>query len=292
MIDAHHHIWRQKDLPWLLGPERPRIFGSYSGIKRDYLIREYLDDISNVGIEKSVYVQANWAPNWWADEITWVEAVADQYGWPNAIIGFQDFTQDDVRPNLERAKQFGKLRGFRQQFHWHENPLYRFAPTPDQFNTKRVYENISQLAEYDWVFELQVFSDQMDHAAELVRSCPDTTFVLQHAGMLEDTSDDGWAGWRDGMKRLAEFENVVTKLSAFGTFIHRNDFDFIRDVSRETIKIFGAKRCMFGSNFPIEKLWTNYGDLFDSFRKATAGLPKGQQKAIFNDTAERVYRLT
>ena len=291
MIDAHHHIWRQKDLPWLLGPERPRIFGPYAGIKRDYLIREYLDDISETGIEKSVYVQANWAPNWWADEIAWVEGVSDQHGWPNAIIGFLDFTQENIRPQLEKAKQFERLRGFRQQFHWHENPLYRFAPKPDQFNTKQVRSNISKLADYGWVFELQVFPTQMEDAAQLVGSCPETTFVLQHAGMLEDTSDEGWVSWRDGMKRLAEFKNVVTKLSALGTFIHRNDPEFVKKVSKETIKVFGAKRCMFGSNFPIEKLWSKYSDLFDGFRKATTGLPKGQQKAIFNDTAEWVYRL-
>ena len=291
MIDAHHHIWRQKDLPWLLGPERPRIFGPYAPIKRDYLIEEYLDDISKTGIEKSVYVQANWASSWWADEISWVEAVAQRTGWPHAVVGFMDFTRGDVAPKLKQAKEFELLRGFRQQFHWHENPLYRFAPDPCQFDTKNVRNNIAQLADYGWVFELQVFPSQMNDAARLVKACPDVTFVLQHAGMLEDQSESGWEEWREGMKRLSGLENIVSKLSAFGTFIHRNDPDFIRQIVRETIKIFGAQRCLFGSNFPIEKLWTAYGELIDAFRNATTGLPKGQQKAIFNDTAARVYRL-
>ena len=78
IIDAHHHIWRQADLPWLLGPEQPRIFGPYKAIMRDYLIEEFLDDIKGSGIEKSVYVQANWAPNWFADEAAWVQSVADR----------------------------------------------------------------------------------------------------------------------------------------------------------------------------------------------------------------------
>jgi predicted TIM-barrel fold metal-dependent hydrolase len=64
IVDAHHHIWRQTDLPWLLGPSQPRIFGEYDAIKRDYPIAEYLDDIAGSNVEKSVYVQANWAPNW------------------------------------------------------------------------------------------------------------------------------------------------------------------------------------------------------------------------------------
>ena len=59
MIDAHHHIWRQADLPWLLGPEQPRIFGPYGPIRRDYLVTEFLADLAGTGIERSVYVQAN-----------------------------------------------------------------------------------------------------------------------------------------------------------------------------------------------------------------------------------------
>ena len=291
MIDAHHHIWRQKDLPWLLGPEQPRIFGPYAPIKRDYLVEEFLEDLAGTGIEKSVYVQANWAPNWWADEIAWVQETADRTGWPHAIVGFLDFTQADVTQALEKVKDPPLLRGFRQQYHWHEEPLYRFAPGPSQFDDPKVRKNIAKLAEYGLAFDLQVFPKQMKGAARLAAACPDTTFILQHAGMLTETTKAAWTEWREALATLAALPNVVTKLSAFGTFIHRNDSDFIRQIIGETLEIFGADRCMYGSNFPIEKIWTSYKDLFTAFRDATAGLPKGQQKAIFNDTAARVYRL-
>lgn len=291
MIDAHHHIWRQKDLPWLLGPEQPRIFGPYAAIKRDYPIEEYLDDVKDTGIEKSVYVQANWAPNWAADEVAWVSEEAQRTGWPHAIVGYADFTAADVRPQLDKLKPYPLMRGIRQQFHWHENPLYRFAARPDLPADPTVQKNIARLAEYGWSFDLQVFPAQMEDAAKLARACPDVTFILQHAGMLEDTSDEGWSQWRDGMRRLAECGNVVTKLSAFGTFIHRNDAAFIKQMIVETEQIFGAKRCLFGSNFPIEKLWTSYSELFAAFRQGASKLSKSAQKAIFNDTAARVYRL-
>jgi len=117
MIDAHHHIWLQKDLPWLLGAVPPRIFGPYATIKRDYLIDEYLADIAGTGIEKSVYVQANWAPNWAAGEVAWVQLVADAHGWPHGIVGYADFTVADVRPQLDRLKKYPLMRGIRQQFH-------------------------------------------------------------------------------------------------------------------------------------------------------------------------------
>lgn len=291
MIDAHHHIWLQKDLPWLLGPEQPRIFGPYGSIKRDYLIEEYLEDIKGLGITKSVYVQANWAPNWFEDEVAWVQSVSDETGWPHGIVGYADFTVEDVRPQLDRLKKYPAMRGIRQQLHWHENPLYRFASNPDIPRDPVLQRNIARLGEYGWSFDLQVFSGQMEAAVELANACPDVTFILQHAGMLEDASEDGWEAWRKGMKRLSKCSNVVSKLSAFGTFIHRNDPEFIEVMVKETVKIFGAKRCMYGSNFPIEKLWTSYTDLFAAFQAAASSLPKNQQKAIFQDTAARVYKL-
>lgn len=291
MIDAHHHIWRQSDLPWLLGPEQPRIFGPYAAIKRDYLIDEYLADLQGTGITKSVYVQANWAPNWFADEVAWVQSIADQHGWPNGIVGYADFTVEDVRSQLDRLKDYPLMRGIRQQLHWHENPLYRFATRPDLAVDPVVQRNIAHLADFGWSFDLQVFSGQMANAAKLAETCPDVTFILQHAGMLEDTSKAGWSQWRAGMKQLSVCPNVVTKLSAFGTFIHKNDPAFIAKMVAETVKMFGAERCMFGSNFPIEKIWTSYGALFNAFQSATEGFSKSRQKAIFNDTAKRVYRL-
>lgn len=191
IIDAHHHIWRQTDLPWLLGPTRPRIFGPYDAIKRDYLIGEYLDDIKDTGVTQSVYVQANWAPNWFADEAAYVSRTAAEAGWPHAIVAFCDMTQDDARRDLDTLAKFPLVRGIRQQFHWHENPLYRFAGSPDMAREAAVQRNMAHLADYGFSFDLQVFAGQMEDAGELAASCPDVTFILQHAGMLEDLSDDG-----------------------------------------------------------------------------------------------------
>ena len=291
MIDAHHHIWRQADLPWLQGPEQPRIFGPYTRIKSDYLISEYLADIDRTGVEKSVYVQANWPPARFEDEVAWVQDTAQESGWPHGIVGYADFTSADVRPQLDRLQRYPLVRGLRQQLHWHENPTFRFANRPDLATDLGLQQNVARLVDYGWSFDLQVFAPQMAGAALLAEACPKVTFILQHAGMLEDASAEGWAAWRVGMQRLAACPNVVSKLSAFGTFIHRNDPAFIAQMVRETVAIFGAERCMFGSNFPIEKLWTSYADLIGAFQEATAGLAEDERRAIFTDTAARVYRL-
>jgi predicted TIM-barrel fold metal-dependent hydrolase len=291
IIDAHHHIWRRRDLPWLDGPMQPRIFGTYEPIRRDYPIDEYLADIAGCEVTRSVYVQANWAKASFEEEVAYVQRASDETGYPHAIVGYADFLVDDVRPQLDRLVKYRSMRGLRMQLHWHVNPQYAFAATPDLIRDPTLKRNVAHLADYGWTFELQAFADQMPGAAELAASCPDVTFILQHAGMPEDLSTPGRAQWQAGMRRLAACANVVSKLSGLGTFIHRNDAEHIATIVGDTLEIFGANRCLFGSNFPIEKMWTRYGDLVAAYRRALAPLGEAAARAAFHDTAARIYRL-
>jgi predicted TIM-barrel fold metal-dependent hydrolase len=291
IIDAHHHIWRRRDLPWLDGPMQPRIFGPYEAIRRDYLISEYLADLAGCGVTQSVYVQANWAKDAFEDEVAYVQHAADETGFPQGIVGYADFLAKDVRPQLDRLTKYRGMRGLRMQLQWHENPQYRFAAEPDIARNPTFQQNVARLADYGWTFDLQVFSGQMDGAAELAASAPKVTFILQHAGMLEDLSAAGWERWRGGMRRLAACPNMFSKLSALGTFIHKNDPDHIAAVVHETIGIFGPARCLFGSNFPVEKLWTRYSDLIAAYRSAIEPLGENGARAVLHDTAAKVYRL-
>jgi predicted TIM-barrel fold metal-dependent hydrolase len=291
VVDAHHHIWRQADLPWLIGPMQPRIFGPYEPIRRDYPIDEYLDDLRGCGVTHSVYVQTNWAKERFEDEAAWVQQTADEYGFPHAIVAYVDMDIDDVRPQLDRLARYRLVRGVRMQLHWHDNPLYRFAARPDLCGEPRIRANIARLADHGFSFELQVFAEQMEGAAGLAENCPAVTFILQHAGMLEDLSPAGRKAWRTGMRRLAACPNVVCKLSGLGTFIHRNDCAHVANVVEETVAMFGASRCLFGSNFPIEKLWTSYHDLVAAHRTALAFLDEGERDAILRANAMRIYRV-
>jgi predicted TIM-barrel fold metal-dependent hydrolase len=109
--------------------------------------------------------------------------------------------------------------------------------------------------------------------------------------MLEDLSPAGWTQWRNGMRELAARPNVVCKLSGLGTFIHRNDPDHIAAMVKETVGMFAPARCLFGSNFPIEKLWTRYSDLVAAYRRALEPFGEAAARAALHDTAARVYRL-
>jgi predicted TIM-barrel fold metal-dependent hydrolase len=292
IVDAHHHIWRLADLPWLSGPIQPRIFGDYRAMQRDYLIGDYLADARPMNVTRSVYVQTNWPAGQALAEVEWVQSVADRHGWPHAIVGGADFADPDVGALIAAQVKHPLLRGLRQQLHWHDNPTYRFAARPDAFNDAGWRRGLALLERHGLLFELQVFSSQMQDAAKLVRDFPGLQFVLIHAGMLEDTSPDGWQRWREGMARLAEADNLAVKLSGLGTFVRRIDPDLTVKISRETVSMFGARRVMWGSNFPVEKLWTDYGRLVQVLQDAIAPLSPADRQAILHDTATRIYGLS
>jgi predicted TIM-barrel fold metal-dependent hydrolase len=290
-IDAHHHIWRLNDLPWLSGPQAPRIFGPYKPICRDYSIDEFRSDMAGCDIVKSVYVQTNWPAGKGYDEARWVQSVSDATGWPHANVAHADLADPDVGSLIKRLAQLPATRGIRQQLHWHENSQYRFAPRPDVMNDVDWRRGLAMLADHGLLFELQIFTDQMANGARLARSFPDIIFVLEHAGMLEDMTPRGWQLWREGMMALAECPNVNVKLSGLGTFVHACRAEVMGPIVRAAVTMFGADRCFYGSNFPIEKLWTDYDTLYRTFRNTIAHLNESEQVAILHDTAARLYRV-
>jgi predicted TIM-barrel fold metal-dependent hydrolase len=291
VVDAHHHIWRQADLDWLQGEERPRIFGPYRPIMRDYPLAEFAADAAPCGVVRSVYVQANWPNHRAFDEAAWVQAEADAGGMVGGIVAFADFADPGIGDHLDRLRRLPGLRGIRQQLHWHDTPLYRFATRPDLSDDPAWRKGFARLPGTGLIFELQVFAGQADPAERLVRDFPEQCFVLEHAGMLEDRSAAGWAAWRRFMERLARHPNVVTKLSGLGTFLRAARAEDWAPVVRATLDLFGPQRCMFGSNFPIEKIWTSYADLFAAFSACIAHLDEAGRRAVLHDTAKRVYRL-
>ena len=252
---------------------QPRIFGPYEPIRRDYPIQEYLDDLAGSGVTRSVYVQTNWANDRFEDETAWVQQTAKDHGWPHAIVSYADFNVDDVRPQLDRLARYPLVRGVRMQLHWHENPLYRFAARPDLCADPLIRRNVARLADYGFSFDLQVFAPQMADAAGLAEACPDVTFILQHAGMLEDLSPAGPI--RLAQRHDAGSPPAPTSSQNFPASAPSSIATTRRtyaDVLTDTVTIFGADRCLFGSNFPIEKLWTSYRELVDAYLAATASL--------------------
>lgn len=291
IIDAHHHIWELKRVPWLAGPMQLRIFGEYAALRRDYLADEFKRDVAPHGITKSVYLQINVAPGDEVAETAWVQGAADVNGLCNGIVAYANLAAPNVGAVLDQHMAHPNMRGIRQQLHWHTNPQYSFAPRPDVMADPAWRRGLAELDKRGLSFDLQVFPSQMADAARLAADFPGVQFVLLHAGMLEDRSAEGWAQWRRGMRSLAACRNVWVKLSGLGTFVRACSVELWRPVIAETLDIFGAARCMYGSNYPIESLWTSYAQLFDTMQTCLAGLSATESRQLWHDNAKAFYRL-
>jgi predicted TIM-barrel fold metal-dependent hydrolase len=289
-VDAHHHIWWLDRTPWLAGPQVPRIFGDYDGIRRDYPAAEFDADAAAGSVTASVYVQINVAPADAVHEVQWVADAADDSALLNAVVSFADLADDRLAGILDRQAESGPLRGVRQQLHWHRDPVYRFASAPDLMLDPRWQRGLRLLGERGLLFEAQVFPSQLADLTRAVDAAPDVPIVLLHAGMPEDTTPDGWRLWESGLTELARRPNVHTKLSGLGTFARRCDVEVYRPVIGRTVEIFGPDRCMFGSNFPIEKLWTSYAHLVEVFDSCVADYSDAERDDILTNVATRLYR--
>src|SRR5690606_37183953 len=123
-------------------------------------------------------------------EAAWVSDTAKATGWPHAIVAYADMTVDDVRPQLDRLRNYPQVRGVRMQLHWHDVPEFRFAPAREQVLDPAVRRNVARLKDYGYAFDVQLFPTQMRSGAELVAENPEPNFILTHRGMLTDDSPE------------------------------------------------------------------------------------------------------
>ena len=128
-------------------------------------------------------------------------------------------------------------------------------------------------------------------AATLAAAFPNIQIMLTHAGLPLDRSDEGLAGWRRGMALLADRPNVAVKISGLPMTDWHWTTDSLRPIVLQTIELFGVQRAMFGSNFPVDKLFSDFDTLCNAYRAIIAHFTPEEQRKLFSDNAERFYRL-
>ena len=140
-------------------------------------------------------------------------------------------------------------------------------------------------------FDVQVYYQQMPEIASLARRYPDIQFIVDHAGMRAERGAPAIDGWRRGMRLLAGCPNVAVKLCGCGMLDLHWTTDSIAPFVLEPIGMFGAGRCMFASNFPVDKLMADYDRLWNAYAEIIARFPAADQHSLFYATAERIYRI-
>ncbi|MCW5320840.1 amidohydrolase [Verminephrobacter aporrectodeae subsp. tuberculatae] len=296
IIDPHVHLLDLEvhRYPWMENSAR-NFLGDASAIKKSYLLPDLLADAgADLHVEQIVHVEANHDPADPLAEARWIQSLADapqNRGLPQAIVAGADLSQENVQQVLEAHLALRNLRGVRQILNVHPSPMYDFVGR--HYMREPLWrKNFGLLQRFGLGFELQIYPAQMVEAAQLARAHPDTTLILNHAGMFCDRgSPAGWRLWRDGLRALAACPNVSVKISGLAMLDHHWTLESLRPYALEAIDAFDCERAMFASNFPVDKLFCSYRALWQTYAQIVADCSASERDALLRTNAQRIYRL-
>lgn len=313
IVDPHHHVW---DAP----NNRYLIEELIADLRTGHNI------VATVFNECTAMYRAKgpreFAPVGETEFIAGVAAMSasGQYGPTQiaaGIVGFADLTlghrvEDVLQAHI--AAGGGRFRGVRHAAGWDADPVIgnsHTSPPPHLLRDPRFREGIRRLEALDLSFDAWVFHPQLPDVIDLARACPDLRIVLVHAGgplgygRYAGKRDEVFSSWKSSIAELARCPNVTTKLGGLVLRLAAFDYlsieappdskafaDYWRPYLETCIELFGADRCMFESNFPVDKLGTGYATLWNAFKRIAQGTSPEEKAALFSRTAARVYRLS
>ncbi len=308
IVDPHHHLWRR-------------------GAMGTYLLPEWRADMeSGHRIEKTVFVECTafyresgpeiFKPVGETEGVAAIAADAKRAGAAtkiSAIVGYADLTLgEDVARVLAAHIEAGRglFRGIRHRGAWDPAPeVDRYSGVPHLFADARFRAGFAVLDRLGLTFEAWCYHPQISEVTDLARAFPNAAIVLDHyggplgIGPYKDR-EEVFARWSKDMSALARCPNVHVKcggaampLNGFGW--HKRPKPATSDELAEsqrryfmhTVEAFGPERCMFESNFPVDKLSVSYSVLWNALKKLAAGFSEAEKDALFRGTASRFYTL-
>jgi predicted TIM-barrel fold metal-dependent hydrolase len=294
IVDAHQHFWdlERNYLPWLCDePMIPFRYGDYSALRRSYLPRDYLRDAAGHDVINTVYVETEWDPQDFVGETRWLQTIIAATGFPHAIVAGARLDDPEVESVLAGHVAFPQVRGIRHKPRAARSPSAVQIGAPGSMGDPAWRRGYALLEKYRLSFDLQTPWWHLGEAAELARDFPSTQIILNHTGLPADRSVDGLAGWRKAMQTLASQPNVALKISGLGQPGQPWTVEANGPIVRDALSIFGVDRCMFASNFPVDRLCVDLHTIFTGFKAIVDDLTYAEKLRLFHDNATRFYRL-
>lgn len=295
IVDAHQHFWDldRNDIPWLkVEPQIPFRYGDYGPIRATYLPDDYRCDAASHRVVQTVYVETEWNPADPVAETRWVHGIHDAHGLPDAVVAQARLERPDAAEVLAAHRQFPLVRGIRQKPSARPSPGESARSRRGSLDDERWRQGYALLERFGLSFDLQVPWWHLDEAYDLALDFPGTAIILNHAGLPADRSAEGLAGWRDALERLAQAPNAFLKISGLGQRGRPWTLEANGPIIRDALSIFGPGRCMFASNFPVDRLCAGFDTIWQGFKSVTRDLEPEVRFALFAGNARRIYRLT
>jgi len=326
LLGWNEHLLRT--LPSRLLPAATRDFlGRPDYLLAPYLPADYAAEHGHHEVAGYVYVEASWTGRGRlaaADETAWVEEIAEIYERECSprmlgVVAAADLRRPDLAELLRAHRDASdRLVGIRDKLAWSTTKgVMDFAPEPQLMSDPAWRRGFAALGDHDLVFDAWVYDHQLAALGDLLRVHPRVSVVLDHLG-TPVAAGGPFAGrgvdesaqaiirtrWREAIARIAEYPQVSAKLS--GLFMpvlgwdlhHRSSLVTVEQVHdalapfvEHAIACFGVERCMFASNFPMDKVSLSFESLYDGYARLVQDRPEAQKRALFGDNARRIYSI-
>jgi predicted TIM-barrel fold metal-dependent hydrolase len=294
IVDAHHHLWDLAgDLtyPWHTNTEHSYM-GDNSALRRTYMPPEFRRDSALHNVIATVHIEAECDRSKQVAETAWLTKVAAEYGMPNAIVAHAWIDEPNSEEILLQHKQYPLVRGIRTKPIISKGPNDSVRGQPRSMQDPKWRKGIGLLAKHDLSWDLRVTWWHLEEAADVVREHPDLRVVLNHTGYPLDRSPEALKVWRRGMEALAALpNNVHCKISGLTVLGEPWTLQANKPIIREAISIFGADRCLFASNFPVDGLKGSWDYLYSCFKASVADMPLTDRRKMFAENALRFYGI-
>lgn len=312
IIDAHHHLWTESASRYLLDEfaadlgEGHRIVATICVEARYGYDSAQPDHLAPVGETEKVAAIADAAA---------ARALGTEIA--SGIVAHADLTLGDRLETVldaHAAAANGRLRGIRHSVsndrHFPDGIVVRPSPA-GLLADSRYRSGLATLAARGLCYDAMLYHAQLGELAAMARALPELTIVLDHVGCIlgvgpyRDRHAEAFQDWRRAMVELARCPNVVVKIGGFGMIIcgaswhERPTPPGSDELARAwrpcfdtCVELFGARRCMFESNFPVDKAMYSYRNVWNAFKRLAAGASAPERAALFSDTAAATYRIS
>ena len=273
-IDAHQHFWiyDPREYEW--------IDDSMAVLRRDFLPHDLKPELERAGFQGSIAVQARQT----IEETRWLLELAESSPFILGVVGWVDLQSPDVRSQLQAFAKNPKLVGVRHVVQG--EPDDRFLLRPE------FLRGISALEEFDLAYDILIYTRHLPVAAEFVRRFPRQRFVLDHLAK-PPIKNGALEPWTRGIRELAEFPNVLCKLSGMVTEADWRQWkpEHMAPYLDVAFECFGPQRLMIGSDWPVCTVASPYDRAMDVVKDYLASYPAAEQVAVLGENARRFWKL-
>ncbi len=279
VFDTHLHIWNPGNLryPWL--DDIPKL-------NHPYLPADYSKTSAGLSIEKMVFVQCECDGSQFMDEVRWAATQTEKDPRIKGIVSWASLEKGEAsRDDLERLSENSLVKGIRR--------IIQFEKDVEFCLRAPFVKGVQLLADFDMHFEICIKGDkQFSNTLELVRSCPNVRFILNHIGK-PFIKEKIMAPWASHLKTLAELPNTGCKMSGL---VNEADWDDwtpadLKPYIEQVIDSFGFDRVMFGGDWPVCTLASTYRRWIDTLWDALTGCSTDERRKLFQTNAEQFYNV-